>query len=437
MHRQTRPLRLACLVSLLCLLATPGGARAGEPAAGEPGWNQWRGPNRDGRVGGAAWPLDLSDLERIWRVELGRGYASPIVVGDRVFVAETVAGEEESVRALARADGRELWRVRWPADGNVPFFAAANGDWIRATPLYDEGALYVGGMEEVLIKLDAGTGEELWRVDFPARFGTRVPDFGFVSSPLADGDHLYVQAANSLVKLDKATGDTVWRALENDGNIMRSGAFSSPVMATLAGRRQLLVQTRERLNGLDPRTGEVLWSQPVPSFRGMNILTPTVVGDRVLTSTYRNNTFLYEIGEGPEGLAPRLLWTHKSPGYMSSPVIVDGHAYLHLGSGRLICLDLETGSERWVSQPLGKYLSMIARGGKLLALNDAGELILIAADPERPEVLDRRQVADSPTWAHLALLGDQLVVRDLEAVAAFRWPGAAPAGAAATTAGAP
>ena len=430
-HHRTR-LELTGLGLLLCLLAVPRGAEAGEP-----GWNQWRGPNRDGRIGGAAWPLDLTGLERIWRVELGRGYASPIIAGDRIFVAETVAGSEESVRALARADGRELWRVRWPAAGKVPFFAAANGDWIRATPLYDAGALYVGGMEEVLVKLDAGTGEELWRVDFPARFGTPVPDFGFVSSPLADGDNLYVQAANSLVKLDKATGETVWRALENDGDIMRSGAFSSPVMATLAGRRQLLVQSREQLSGLDPRTGEVLWSQPVPSFRGMNILTPTVAGDRVLTSTYRHNTFLYEIAEGPEGLTPTLRWTHKSPGYMSSPVIVDGHAYLHLGSGRLICLDLETGRERWVSEPLGKYLSMIARGGKLLALNDGGEIILIAANPQRLEILDRRQVADSPTWAHLALLGDEVVVRDLEAVAAFRWPRPARAGAAATAAGAP
>ena len=250
-----------------------------------------------------------------------------------------------------------------------------------------------------------------------------MPDFGFVSSPLVDGDHLYVQAANSLVKLDKTTGETVWRALANDGNIMRSGAFSSPVLATLAGRRQLVVQTRDDLNGVDPETGDVLWSQPVPSFRGMNILTPTVHGDRILTSTYRHNTFLYEIADGPEGLEPTLLWTHKSPGYMSSPVIIDGHAYLHLGSGRLICLDLATGVERWVSEPFGKYWSMIGQGDKMLALNDLGELYLIAANPERLELLDRSQIADSSTYAHLAVLGDDLVVRDLEGVAAYRWAG--------------
>ncbi len=415
-----RPTLLEAALLGLLLLA-PGAAPADPPDSTAQAWDQWRGPSRDGQVGGTDWPEDLEGIKRLWRVELGNGYASPIVAGDRVFVAESVGGKAEAVRALSRSDGSELWQVSWPAAGKVPFFAAANGDWIRATPLYDGDALYVGGMEEVLVKLDAATGEQLWRVDFPARFGTRVPDFGFVSSPLADGEHLYVQAANSLVKLDKTTGETVWRALENDGNIMRSGAFSSPVLATLAGRRQLVVQTRERLNGLDPLTGEALWSQPVPSFRGMNILTPTIYRDRILTSSYRNNTFLFGIAGGPEGLEPRLLWTHKSPGYMSSPVIVDGHAYLHLGSGRLICLDLETGSERWVSEPFGKYWSMIAQGDKILGLNDLGELVLVAADPEKLRVLDRRRVADSSTYAHLAALGDELIVRDLEGVTAYRW----------------
>ena len=425
-QRSSNPRPFHVLLALMSLLVPA--LAAPRPATAEASaWSQWRGPSRDGNLAGPAWPADLAGLEKLWRVELGKGYASPIVDGDRVFVAETVDGKREAVRALSRTDGRELWRASWPGEGKVPFFAAANGDWIRATPLYDDDALYVGGMEEVLVKLDAATGDQIWRVDFPARFATKVPDFGFVSSPLIDGEHLFVQAANSLVKLDKQTGETVWRALENDGSIMRSGAFSSPVLATIAGRRQLVVQTRERLNGLDPETGEELWSQPVPSFRGMNILTPTVVGDRILTSSYRNKTFLYGISDGPEGMTSSLLWTHKSAGYMSSPVVIGGHAYLHLGSGRLVCLDLETGTERWVSEPFGKYWSMVARGDRILALNELGELFLIAASPDRFEVLDRRSIADSSTWAHLAVLGDELVVRDLDGVAAFRWTAAGPA----------
>jgi outer membrane protein assembly factor BamB len=276
-------------------------------------------------------------------------------------------------------------------------------------------------MEEVLLKLDAETGDVLWRVDFPARFGTEVPDFGFVSSPIIDGGHVYVQAANSLVKLDRATGETVWRSLNGPGDIMSSGAFSSPIIATLAGKRQLVTQTRTTLYGVEPESGEVLWSHDVPSFRGMNILTPVVHGDTILTSTYKNQTFYYGVSESSGRLQPRELWTHKSQAYMSSPVVIDGFAYLHLGNGRLACIDLESGAERWISKPLGKYWSMVVQQDKLLALNEGGELFLLRANPNELEVLDSAEVGQGPTWGHIAVSGDHVFVRELEAIAAYRW----------------
>lgn len=405
----------------LSTLLFAAGPRLGATDSPEDPWDQWRGPSRDGTVAGPAWPANLAGLERVWRIELGESYSGPIIAGDRVYTTETIDKTREAVRALDRSTGEELWRVSWEARGKVPFFARANGDWIRSTPAFDGEALYVGGMEEVLVKLDGATGEELWRVDFPARFGTGVPDFGFASSPLVDGDAVYAQAANSLVKLDKTTGETVWRALESAGDMMQSGAFSSPILTSIAGRRQVVTQTREALHGIDPATGEVLWTQSVPSFRGMNILTPVVVGNSILTSSYRNKTYLYSVAEEPTGPSTTEVWTHKSQGYMSTPVVVDGHAYLHLGNGRLLCIDVATGAERWVSQPFGKYWSLVAQGDKILALDEGGELLLLRASPDRLELLDARQIANQPTWAHLAVSGDDVLVRELNAVAAYRW----------------
>lgn len=246
------------------------------------------------------------------------------------------------------------------------------------------------------------------------------------ASPLLDGDHLFVQAANSLVKLDKASGATVWRALAFDASIMSSGAFSSPVLAEIGGRRQLVVQTRQVLHGVDPESGEVLWSQPVPNFRGMNILTPTVYGNGVFTSGYRQRTFFYRIEPGDEGQRPVEAWTEKGQAYMSSPVVVDDHAYLHLANGRLTCIDLATGERRWTSEPMGKYWSMTVQGDKILALASDGTLHLIRADPEAFRLLDSRTVSDQQTWGHLAVAGDELFVRELEGVAAFRWRAAGP-----------
>ena len=147
-----------------------------------------------------------------------------------------------------------------------------------------------------------------------------------------DGEHVYVQAGGSFVKLNKRNGETVWRSLEDSGG-MNGSAFSSPFKATIAGQTQLLVQTRERLAGVDEATGQ----------------------------------------------------------------------------------------ERWVTTPFGKYWSLVAQGQKILALDERGDLLLINANPEKFELLGQRHVSDSPTWAHLAVCGDEVFVRDLKGLTVYRW----------------
>jgi len=403
---------LPLLVLGLLLPLLPG------PAAAD--WDQWRGPGRDGVSAGEAWPARLDGLERMWRVELGKGYPGPIVVGERVFVVESTENEDVAVRALDRASGRELWKAGWPSSGDVPFFARSNGDWVRSTPSFADGLLFVGDMNEVLVALDGENGEVAWRVDFKERYGTKAPDFGFASSPLPVDGALYVQAANSLVKLDAKTGESLWRSLESPSDMSASGAFSSPVMATLAGVEQLVVLTREALYGVDPGNGKVLWSQPVPNFRGMNILTPVVHGDSVFTSPYKNGSFSYAVSRTEDGFAVKEAWTNTSSAYMSSPVVIDGNAYLHLGNQRVECVDLATGEPHWRSESFGKYWSMVARGDRILALDSDGELLLLEASPEEMKLLDRREIADQETWGYLAVSGDQLFVRELEGIAAYR-----------------
>lgn len=403
------------LISTASSLPTRAEATAGQD------WNQWRGAGRDAQMQGESWPTQLDGLTRAWRVELGRGYPGPIVAGQRVFVVETVDAKTAAARALDRSSGEVLWTHSWPSKGSVPFFATSNGDWVRSTPAFDGKTLFVGDMSEVLIAIDGSNGKERWRVDFPARYETGIPDFGFATSPLLDGDALFVQAANSIVKLEAATGKTLWRALEGSGRIQASGAFSSPVLAELNGRRQLIVLTRLTLFGLDPGTGEVLWSHDVPNFRGMNILTPVVHGNSIFTSPYKNQSYRFDVVERDGALAVEQAWANKASGYMSSPVVVGDHVYLHLGNGRLDCIDLRTGESRWRSEALGKYWSMVVQGDKILALDDGGQLYLIKANPDRFELLAKKQVADASTWAHLAVSGEDILVRELEAVSLYRW----------------
>jgi len=386
-------------------------------------WPGWRGPGRDGIARGPAWPSTLR-LEELWEVDdLGPSYSSPVVLGDRVFTTETVDEEREVVRALDRSSGAELWRASWEGAMSVPFFAAKNGSWIRATPATDGDALFVAGMRDVLVCLDVRTGTERWRVDFP-RLGHAVPAFGFVSSPLLVDDLVVVQAGGAVVALEREDGTVRWRALEDGGG--DESAFSSPVLAELAGRPQVVVQTRTTLAGLDPSSGEVLWSRAVEAFRGMNILTPAVHGEALFTSAYGGRALRFDLRSGPEGLVPEEAWSVPQQGYMTSPVLVDGHAYLFLRSNRFACLDLATGAERWTSGPTGDdYWSLVAQGERILALSDTGTLRLIAASPESYQVLDERELVAGPSWAHVAVVPrgetSEVHVREQDAYRVWRW----------------
>jgi outer membrane protein assembly factor BamB len=193
-------------------------------------------------------------------------------------------------------------------------------------------------------------------------------------------------------------------------------------MAVLAGKRQLVVQQPKKLAGVDPETGAVLWSAEVPAFRGMNILTPTVFRDGVLTSAFGGRTFLFRIARQGDRFRAETSWVNPAQGYMSSPVVVGDYAYMHLRNDRVTCLDLETGEARWVTkQSFGRYWSMVAQGDRILALDQRGILYLVRANPKEFELLDSRKISDQETWAHLAVCGNQLFVRELNAVAAYQW----------------
>jgi outer membrane protein assembly factor BamB len=411
-------MKSARAITVLLFLSSLGSAA--EPAT----WPQWRGPSRDGVIKSEPWPDKLQGgLKSVWKIEkLGPSYSGPIVAADRVFTTQTVDKKSEVVTAYDRKTGKELWKASWLGSHSVPFFAAKNGSWIRATPAYDGKTLFVAGIRDVLVALDGATGQELWKVDFVKEFSSPVPDFGYVSSPIVDDTGVYVQAGARFLKLDKTTGKVLWQALKDGGGTMGS-AFSSPVFAKLAGKEQIVVQTRTKLAGLERDTGKELWSKEIPAFRGMNILTPIPVGEEsIFTSTYGGNTRLLDIRYNAGNYEPKDKWNLKYEGNMTTPVVVNGHAYL-LGKDRsLICVNTATGQETWrTDERFGEYWSMVANGDRILGLDQRGTLFLLKANPKEFEVLDKLKVAESETWAHLAVCGDELFIRDLTGLQVWKW----------------
>jgi outer membrane protein assembly factor BamB len=215
---------------------------------------------------------------------------------------------------------------------------------------------------------------------------------------------------------------------------LRGGGFSSPVIAELDGKRQILLQARSELTGIDIDSGAVLWRQPVRAFLGMNILTPLPYENGVYTGTYRSGAFYYSINQGDDGWISKEKWKigSKASAYMSSPVLHEGHAYVLIQDGNFACYNLRTGKECWRSEKQfgsgrhGKYMSLIRQGNRILALDQGGGLHLIKADPEKFQLIDSKKVSTQPTWSHIAVSDEQVAVRELNAISLYDWKSPTP-----------
>lgn len=420
--------RIIQSVSLLLFSLVVGSLALAQPsrisAADDAPWPQWRGPGRDGISSGPGWPATLKDdaFKEIWHADLGKSYSGPIVAKDRVFVTETVDDKQEVVRALDRKTGKELWKTGWDSTFTVIPMGRVRGSWIRATPAYDGKNLYVAGMRDVVVCLNGETGDVVWRADMAERYKRPVPPFGFSSSPLLAGDFLYVQAANSVLKLDKKTGKEVWRVLvEQNLKAGEGGAVTSPIMAKIDGRPMLLASDCN-LYGIDPESGATLWKGMEDKSTSPLIMTPTMAGEKIFLSSGVLRAGLYEIHKTAEGYQPARLWENKLVIYMSSPIVIGNYVYLHLKNHRVACIDLATGKETWITgEGYGQYWSMIAQGDKILALSEDGTLYLVKANPEKFELLDSRDVSASESWSHLAVADDEVYVRKLQGLAVYRW----------------
>ena len=402
-------------------------ATASPLSAGDETWPQWRGPNRDGSVSSGTWPDDLqgSTLVQRWRVELPPSYSGPVVSADRVFVTYTRDKKFEGVRALDRRSGKLVWKAEWEGAMKVAGLGTSMGSWIRATPALDGKQLFVAGMPDLLLCLDHKTGTERWRADFHARYKTPLPELGFVSSPLVVGDGVYSQTADSFVKVDKKTGKSLWRSLVRKGKgseKMGQGSYSSPDFAVIHGRPQLLVANIDAIAGVDPSQGKVLWKRVLDSYDQGCILAPIVYGNGIFTSTRASRTGHFPLSYRKKQFAISDGWKNKLIVYMSSPVVIGDFVYAHLKNGRFACVDLRDGKINWISnRPFGKYCSMVWHKDRILALTNDGQLLLLHADPNRFVLVDSRKISTAETWGHLAITGQQIYIRERNAIAAYEW----------------
>lgn len=388
---------------------------APQPGATEPYWTDFRGPARDGHYTeqpiATNWPA--TGLDAIWKQPVGAGYASFVVAGNRAFTIEQRANQEV-VAAYDVATGLELWTHGW--DGY--FRETLGGDGPRATPLLAAGELYALGAEGELRRLDPDTGTMVWRVNILEDNSASNLSWGMAASPIIVDDTVVVLPGGpngqSVVAYDRATGIRVWSALSDQQ------AYSSPMLVTLGGVRQLLILSASRLMGVRPVTGEVLWELPWVTQAGINASQPIVISEnRVFVSTgYGVGAAVIELRPDGDRFSVHEVWRNiRMKNQFGSSVLLDGYLY-GLDGAILACVDAETGELQWKGGRYG-YGQVVLASGHLIVLTETGDLALVRATPERHEEISRFPALDGKTWNYPALADGRLLVRNLREMAAF------------------
>lgn len=383
-------------------------------------WPSFRGPARDGHYRGPIrtdWPA--GGLTPMWKQPAGGGYASFVAARGRAFTIEQ-RGAQEVAAAYDIATGRELWTSRWDA----AFKEMMGGDGPRATPSWAGGRVFALGATGELRALDEASGRTLWRVNILDDNGASNLQWGMAAAPLiVDGNVVVLPGGSngrSVVAYDAATGRRAWSALDD------TAAYSSPMLVTIGGVRQILVFTASRLAAITPDGRQLLWEYPWRTTYDVNASQPLLIGDnRVFISTgYGTGAAVIELtpAAGGAGLAPRFrvreVWRNiRMKNQFTSSVLHDGHIY-GLDEAILACLDANTGDVKWKGGRYG-YGQVMLADGHLIVLTEGGDMALVRATPGTHQEIAKFPLFDGKTWNHPAISNGILLVRNLAEMAAF------------------
>ena len=378
-------------------------------------WPQWRGPNRDGIVASFSvpnpWP---NQLTLRWKVEVGEGYATPLLFGDNVFMF-TREGDEEIMRALDARTGRTRWQSSYPA----PFTYGAggaepHGPGPKATPTFKDGNLYTLGLGGVVTAFDAETGAQLWQVAEPPV----GPLYGTAMSPLVEQGLVIVHVGGhdqgALTAFDTTTGEVRW-SWEDDGP-----SYASPIVADLHGTRQIITLSQDRVIGVSALTGTLLWERPFTTDYTQNTIDPILVNDTVVVAGFQKPTSAFRIVNQQDQWATEDVWTNDEISlYMANGVLTDDILFglSQRNSGQYFLLDVTTGETLWTSEGRQATNAAIVKAGEtLFILEDDAELIIGTADTSEFKEIKRYDVADNQTWAPPTISGNRLFIKDTSAL---------------------
>jgi hypothetical protein len=389
-------------------------ASAGVKTETSADWPGFRGPMRDAVVGGVQIKTDWSASPpvELWRRPIGPGWSSFAVDGDLIYTQEQ-RGEHELVACYRLSTGEPVWTHQ----DATRFWESNAGAGPRGTPTLNNGRVYTFGATGIVNALDAASGAVVWSHNAASDTDTKVPGWGFSSSPLVVDDQVIIAASGKLVAYERESGARRWTASTG------GGGYSSPHLVTIGGVPQVLLLSGKGATSFSPADGKQLWQH---EWSGSMILQPAVTadGDILMTASDAsggNGTRRLRVTRGTGGWKVEERWTSTGlKPYFNDFVINDGHAFGFDGH-ILSCIDLADGKRKWKGGRYGHgQLILLPDQDLLLVLSEEGELALVKATPDQHTEVARFKAIEGKTWNHPVLVGDVLLVRNGEEMAAFR-----------------
>jgi len=361
--------------SILFVLASIASAHASD-------WPRWRGPDANGISTEGDWkPQSLTGAVKAkWRTNLGFGVCSVSIAGKRLYTLGNVGGSD-IVYCMDAETGKPIWRFPYPCPtGN--FYGP------RATPTLEGGLVYTLSRKGDALCLDAETGKPKWAKDLIREFKAVPTDYGLCGSPLVVGDLVLYNALDCGIALNKTTGEKVWASSEGPGG------YATPVFFKSQGADRVAIFGARNLHVVDPASGKKLQTHPWQTQFDGNAADPAFFDEKLfITSAWEHGCALLDVS----GNSARVLWENKNlRGHLSSPIYLDGHLYGiddNTPNGQLRCLDAKSGEVKWSQK--GMFESMSIAGGKILALDKKGLLVIADASPKEYKELARAAILNS------------------------------------------
>ncbi|MBN9121548.1 MAG: PQQ-like beta-propeller repeat protein [Planctomycetes bacterium] len=382
------------------------------PTLGAADWPQLHGPARDGHSAETKldwnWPKDGPKVA--WKIDVGSGWAGPVVAGERLILFHRVGGEE-IVQCLDPATGKVRWKHSYPTKYRDDF---GFDDGPRATPTIADGKVFLLGPNGDFSAVDLATGKELWHHHLLDEYKASKGFFGAACSPLVVGGRVLVNVGAKgagVVAFNAADGKELWKATDD------SASYSSPVAAEIDDKPAAVFLTRRGLRVLDPTSGKSLYDMEwKPRMEAsVQAATPLVWKDEVfLTVSYATGGVLVKLKAG----AAEEVWSNDKSlsSQYNTPVRVGDYLYgthgrSDTGVAQMRCVEWKTGAVKWSEANFG-VASVIAVDGGVLALAEGGDLVRFDASPDGYKERARAAILTKPTRAAPALAGGRLFARD-------------------------